>query len=333
MADLHSPADPLMRNVALPHTVRLPVLGIPVRFATNSPAALDAVTECFGMWEHLNRYPDLLETGDAAVRIVEHEGQEGMPARSPMQYRSPDGERLVVHTPGSLGIVDARRRDAVAYVTSELLTDRGHFQYGMLEAMTLLLVEFYDRLPLHAALVVRNGVAILLAGQSGLGKSTLAYQARRAGWTLLADDGVHVQTAPVGRLWGIPRRLYLSPDASRWFPELAHQQAQLLPNGKTKIAMLHAHDWEGFGPPVVERAAICVLARSAGAATIERMDADAVGASLLTDLLAAHDLHRDAARQVIPRLAAGGGWRLALSPSPADAAPLLDALAEQIGRT
>jgi hypothetical protein len=324
-------SDPLYRTTDLPHVIRLPVLGIPVVFATNSMTAREAVTEWFGMWEHLARYPDFLDTSETRVRIVVHDGSEGTEGRTPMRYRMPDGDRVLVHTAGSMGIVDIGRGDAVAYVTAELLADRGHFQYGMLEMMTLVLVTFRDRLPLHAALVARDGAAILLAGGSGLGKSTLAYQARRAGWTLLADDGVYVQTTPTRRLWGGPRRLYLPPDAARWFPELAHREVELQANGKTKIALPHAHDWEGIGPPVVERAAICVLGRAAGPATLERIGPDVVRAALLADLAAAHDLYRDAGDRVITPLCADGGWRLARSRHPADAAPLLDALARQLG--
>jgi hypothetical protein len=323
-------SDPLYRNTDLSYVVRLPVLGVPVAFATNSPAARDAVAEWFGMWEHLARYPALLSADATRIRIIEHEGMEGGPGRPPIRYRMPDAERILLHTRGSMGLVDVRRGDAVAYVTPELVADRDHFQYGILEAMVLVLIALRDRLPLHAALVVRNGVAILLAGQSGLGKSTVAYQALRAGWTLLADDAVFVQTTPTNRLWGGARRLYLPPDAARWFPELAGREAQVQANGKTKIALPHAHDWRSIGPPVVERAAICLLGRSAGPATLERIDPEVVRSALLEDLTAVHDLHREDGRRVIPPLCAGGGWRLALSQRPPDAAPLLEDLARQV---
>jgi len=325
-----SSPDPLYRSTDLPHVVRLPVLGVPVVFATNSATIRDAVVEWFGMWEHLADHPGLIAAGEIRVRLVEHEGREGTSGRSPMRYRMPDDERVLVHTAGSLGIVDTGRGDAVAYVTSELLADRGHFQYGMLEMMTLVLVTLRDRLPLHAALVARDGVAILLAGQSGMGKSTLAYQARRAGWTLLADDGVCVQTTPTRRFWGGPRRLFLPPDAARWFPELAERDARVQANGKTKIAVPHAHDWAGFGPPVVERAAICVLGRAQGPAALERLGPDAVRTALLADLTAVHDLYRGTRDRVITPLCADGGWRLALSARPAEAAPLLEELARTI---
>lgn len=45
---------------------------------------------------------------------------------------------------------------------------------------------------LHAAALSRNGQAILVMGQKGAGKSTLASALQQEGWTLLADDLVRV---------------------------------------------------------------------------------------------------------------------------------------------
>ena len=47
--------------------------------------------------------------------------------------------------------------------------------------MTLLLVARQDRQPVHAAMVAGGSAALLLAGPTGVGKSTLAYAAHRAG--------------------------------------------------------------------------------------------------------------------------------------------------------
>jgi len=320
----------MYRTVALPHVVRLPVLGVPVRFMTNDPDVLEAVLESFGMWANLTSHPGLVSADELRVRLVVHEGTEGSADRTPVRYRMPDSDRVIVHTPGSVGIVDAARRDAVAYVTRPLVDDRGHLQYGILEMLTLVLVTVRDRLPLHGAMIVRDGNAIVLAAPSGIGKSTLAYQARRTGWTLLADDSVYVQSTPRMRIGGGPRRLFLPPDAARWFPELAPREPRMQANGKTKIAVPHHHDWQRLGPPVVEAAAICVLTRAAGPARLERIEAAPLRAALLADLAGSQDLYGDAPDHLVTRMSAHGGWRLTLSANPADAVPLLEELAGQI---
>jgi hypothetical protein len=75
----------------------------------------------------------------------------------------------------------------------------------------------------HAAAAVDPlGRAILLAGDSGDGKSTLVYALARAGWKTLGDDGVvlEVQEARiVAHAWRAP--LLVSRDLALAFPELA----------------------------------------------------------------------------------------------------------------
>jgi hypothetical protein len=68
----------------------------------------------------------------------------------------------------------------------------------------LLLAE--DRFLLHGAAVRRDEEALLVVGDSGTGKSSLAYAAHLAGWSVLGDDMVAVEREPDAlRVRGIPR--------------------------------------------------------------------------------------------------------------------------------
>lgn len=62
---------------------------------------------------------------------------------------------------------------------------------------------------LHAAAVLRNGRALLLAGESGAGKSTLTAALALAGWPLAADDMVAL--GPPGTIRPVPTALCLKP--------------------------------------------------------------------------------------------------------------------------
>lgn len=57
-----APDDPLYRTVALSHVARIPIVGVPVLFMTNSTDVLDAVLESFGMWHSLETHPELVAT-------------------------------------------------------------------------------------------------------------------------------------------------------------------------------------------------------------------------------------------------------------------------------
>lgn len=60
-----------------------------------------------------------------------------------------------------------------------------------------------DRFLLHGAAVRRDEGALLVVGESGAGKSSLAYAAHLAGWHVLGDDMVAIGTNL--RVQGIPR--------------------------------------------------------------------------------------------------------------------------------
>ena len=52
--------DVLYHGVALRHVVELPVLGVPVRFESNSAAAIETVEDAFAMWRALRGSPELI---------------------------------------------------------------------------------------------------------------------------------------------------------------------------------------------------------------------------------------------------------------------------------
>ncbi|MGC2403237.1 MAG: aldolase, partial [Acidobacteriaceae bacterium] len=76
-------------------------------------------------------------------------------------------------------------------------------------------------LPLHAACVERAGKGLLLCGNSGSGKSSLAYACARAGWNFLSDDASYLVSNSGSRLVvGNPQRLRMRPSAKQLFPEI-----------------------------------------------------------------------------------------------------------------
>jgi hypothetical protein len=318
MSETAPPDDPLLRHAPLAHAVTVPVLGVPVRFRSNSAAVLAAVHESFGRWVTES------VAGDPQVdyRIILHPGTEARAVRAPVTPRMPDPDRVFLHTAGSLGVVDLRRGDAVAYVTEGLLADTEHFRYTLLEGLTLVLVATHDRLPVHAAMIARRGVAVALAGPSGRGKSTVAYAAQRRGWRVLADDGVYVQTSPALRIWGRPAPLLLPGDARDRFPELAEREPTRQASGKLKIPVDSGLVSQ---PDPVPEAVVCVLDRGP-VATIEPLPPAELVAALIRDLEPGLELYGDAPARVAGMLAARGGWRLTLSADPAEAVGLLEQL-------
>jgi hypothetical protein len=322
----------LYHGVALRHVVELPVLGVPVRFESNSAAAVAVVEDAFGMWRALRTNPELITRQGVVVRLIVHEGDEGDASHAPVTCRMPDPERLVVHTPGSVGIVDTRRGDAIAYVTPALLGDRPHVRYALLEGLTLTLVTACDRYPVHAAAVGRGQVALLLAGAPGMGKSTLAYQAYRQGLRVLSDDAVYVQLDPEFRLWGIPGRVHLLTTGGAHFSELAGRAPSLLANGDEKMVVEFPDAWPAVGAalPVASRVGVCLLERGGGGASRAPASSLEVQAFLKEGLGLSRVRFAGGLDDAVARLASAGGWRLSLSANPAEAIPHLDAMLKEL---
>src|SRR5439155_20174104 len=85
--------DVLYHGVALRHVMELPVLGVPVRFESNSAAALAVIEEAFGIWRGLRTSPGLIAPLGVRVRLSVREGDEradgGADALDPATSRIP----------------------------------------------------------------------------------------------------------------------------------------------------------------------------------------------------------------------------------------------------
>lgn len=320
------PLDPVYHTVPLRHVLELPVMGIVVRFESNSPAGIAAAREAFGTWEALAARPELIDQGGIRVRVIVHDGDEGPAPHAPVAWRLPDADRLLIHTPGSIGLVDMGRRDGVAFVTPALLADRAHAQYALLHTLVVPLVDTYDRYPVHAALISRGGAALLLAGPAGTGKSTLAFEAHRHGLFVLSDDVTHIQLTPVFRVWGeLPGRVYLVPSARAHFPELAGHAPTLHASGVEKVVVRFPYDWSVLPDqaPAAVQARVCLLERNGGHAAVSEASAEDVATFLGDGLGIARVMYGPRMNEAIARVAEGGGWKLSLSDNPADAIPYL----------
>lgn len=326
------PEDALYHQVPLHHVVELPVLGVPVRFESNSAAALALVEQSFGTWRTLALVPSLISAERVRVRLVVHGGDEGDPTRAPIAHRMPDPDRVITLTPGSVAIADGLRRDGVAYLTPALLADAAHVRYHVVEGMTLSLVTGCDRVPVHAGAIARGDVALLLAGPPGAGKSTLAYAAHRRGWRVLSDDATYVQLRPGFRLWGIPGRVRLLPDTRDRFAELAGLTPTITADGTAKldVPFPDARMDLAHALPVASRIGVCLLERGARAPRSAVVPAAEIRAALAEGVGLSRVRHGAALDAALERLVNADGWRLTLSSDPEEALPLLDSMLEVV---
>jgi hypothetical protein len=328
--DYETGRDPLYRDVPLRHRTTIPVLGFPVHFASNARAVIETAEDAFGGWRVLDQAPALVEETGMDVTIVVQPGDEGEGEHAEIYHRVVGRHRVFFGSRGSIAYADPERKEAIGFVTARLAADRQHFRYMILEAMTLALLTFHDRQPLHAAALVRGDTAVVLAGPSGVGKSTLVYAAARTGIHVLAEDTIHLQASPRLRVWGLPGFVHLPPDSTRRFAELRRTAASLRANGKEKIAV----DLRELGAlpdlPVVERAAVCILSRGEAGPGLRPLDSEAAGRALTQNPELGFDLFTDTIQGPLTMLLSGGAWGLELTDDPDEALHAVQRLFEEI---
>ena len=134
-------------------------------------------------------------------------------------FSTPDALRLTHrHEDAELLLRDARLVRGRGYESAS-----GQTRRALARTAAIVRLRTRGRYFVHAAGAVdASGHAILLAGDSGEGKSTLVYALARAGWRILGDDGVVLEVRgarTVAHAWRAP--ILVSRDLAFAFPELA----------------------------------------------------------------------------------------------------------------
>jgi hypothetical protein len=172
-----------------------------------------------------------------SVRVTEC--ATGVPSLKGVSVSYEVGDQTFVLSLGGLNAVElheARDPVAVSIDPRWLETSPELVKPLLLEAPVLVSLS-WRRMPyVHAAAVAWGHRGFLLAGQSGAGKSSLAYACTRIGFRFLAEDYVFVSFASgTTELRGSPSTLRLCTDAARHFPELSSVPPRLQVNGEWKV--------------------------------------------------------------------------------------------------
>jgi hypothetical protein len=270
-----SPAvEQLGHTAPLHHSFDYPLLGVPVRLRSNSQAVLEAAERSFGRWQRLPS-EHVAVVPPRGLDVIVHptaDGTTNSASREPFVHRM-HGDVFMAASASNLMTAYLAEGKALAFVTPEMVADDVHFRYSVLECLSLLLATAKDRTPVHAGAVVWNGQAVLLMGQSTVGKSTLCYACVRQGFQLLDEDVVYVSLHGGLKIWGTSSRIHLLPDAQRHFPELDGIPPQIQANGKLKMAIETAPTNEQEGCFFAQSALLCMLERRAGGdSSIQEID-------------------------------------------------------------
>jgi HPr Serine kinase C-terminal domain len=210
-------------------------LGYPVEIVTNSKAVLSAASQSWSSWPLLFEKP--------AIRFEIDVHRRSGAADAP-GFEAPPGWLMFPADGNNFAAFDLESRTGYMVISEGALCDEGAFRYHWLEALVLTALDSVFFTPLHAACVARDGVGTLLCGDSGAGKSSLAYACAKRGWTLVSDDAFHLAPGPERMGVGGSNLIHLRGPARSLFPELDERDTGAAPNGKEAIEIDAAA--EGF---------------------------------------------------------------------------------------
>src|SRR5580700_1325190 len=179
---VETPTNDILRyTTPLPYTGLYYPWGFPVEIAADSRAVLEAAHESWGLYlPRFSRPP-------VRVHVMTAEGSGELPPEP--VFRGQRHLLSIVSDPHNFAVCDRLQSFGYCWVTRATLADTIFFRWHFLNAIVGVLLEQTCCTAVHAACVAWEGSGVLLCGESGMGKSTLAYACARRGWTYVTDDG------------------------------------------------------------------------------------------------------------------------------------------------
>jgi hypothetical protein len=221
------PYDPLQSTTPLPIQAEYFPMGYPLRIASNSERVhLTAAS----IW---SRYPRLSDEPAVRLNIAVNAGNGSLPPPPP-SFRGRDHLFSVVADREHFATADLRTGMGFTCFTDNFSND--YLRYQFLEPLAYLLIAARYLTFTHSACVALSGRSVLLCGDSGAGKTCLAFACARKGWTFISGDATGIVR---GRddylLRGRPFEIRFRESAQHLFPELTHYPRAIRPSGKDDI--------------------------------------------------------------------------------------------------
>jgi len=224
----------------------------------------------------------------------------------------PAADVLRFSEPGAVGICEAGTSTIRIVVRPDDAPAAFAGSHLFLTLSLLELLKRRGRFAIHAGGVARDGRAILIAGPTGAGKTTLVVAASLDGFELLGDDLVLLRHHPGEdsiRLAAFPDEIDLTPSTSKFFPEIERLLVGVKPGASGKRS-LHPLDIPGVRVAWDTRPAALVFptALRATPASLREISPDEALARLVANVVrterAATQRHLDAFAALVRSTAA-----------------------------
>lgn len=248
--------DPLLYDLPLLIKQTFYPLGFPVQLHTNSEQIREAAAH---VW---SRCEPAFPTEPLQLRFAVDATAVG--ERPPALFPRAQGHLYsAVHSSDNFCISDFQRGFAYGWFSPAMVCDPGYFRYHFLEAVTYVTLNALHLTPIHAACIGLCGAGLVLCGQSGAGKTSLAFACARRGWEFVCDDASHLvrNHADPHLIVGKPHYIRFRESARSLFAELVTCLPSLRANGKMDIEAASAELGIERIRPQIRAAAVVFLNR------------------------------------------------------------------------
>ena len=209
------PWDPLSYRLPhMRHATWFP-LGYAVEIASNSAEVLNAASS---VWKD---YP--ARSGPPVVHftVTVSSGSAPLASHTPLP-RGQENLISIVDSAANFAVADLDRGFANICLTLNAAQDRRFVLDAFIEPLTYLMLGSRYFAMVHASCIAWNGRGVLLCGDSGAGKTCLAYMCAQSGWTFLSGDATQLlRGSRTHEVVGRPYSIRFRPSARQLFPELA----------------------------------------------------------------------------------------------------------------
>ena len=221
--------DPLLAQTRLDYEAEFFPYGYPARFRSNSRLVIAAAELSWGT------YNQQFACAPLDVRLMVSESSSPALTEPPVA-RSQGHLLTIVGDAENYVCLDLRSGFSFGWVTPNTAASTAYFRQCFANVMVYPLIEIRHLLTIHAACVSFAGKGILLAGESGAGKSSLAYACARRGWTYVSDDSsAFVREAETPLVIGHPQKFRFRDSVGELFPEFRGLRSTIRAYGKPTI--------------------------------------------------------------------------------------------------
>ena len=223
--------DQPLLNVAMPYQAVFYPLGFPVEVRTNSANVLEAASQSWSKFGHrFDAVPIRIQLGVTA----DAKDSSSLPPAPLCRVQ----DHLVSHIADQYNFVhcDLNSGFAFGWVTEQTSNEALYLRYHILEAAVYSILAATKAAGLHAACISLNEYGVLLCGDSGVGKSSLAFAAARSGWKFTCDDASYLLLGEKDRVVvGNCHQFRLRDSGALLFPELEGRPITPRATGKPSI--------------------------------------------------------------------------------------------------